>query len=140
MSSSISVIGNLTSDPELKFTESGKCVCTFTIADNHRVLNQQTKEWENGTTSFFRVTCWEKLGENVAESLRKGQRAMVMGKLTIGNYEDANGVTKTRVNLTADSVGPELTFATAIVQPVTKRAEVSQSVANSYVPDYDEPF
>lgn len=125
MSSSISVIGNLASEPLLSFTSNGKAMCRFSIADNHRVFNQDTKEWENGSTSFYRVTCWGKLAENIADSLQKGNRAMVVGRLSTSTYTDKDGINRTSVDLTAEAVGPELSFATAVVETVTKRAEVN---------------
>ena len=109
----ITVVGNVTDDPELKFTPSGAPVCNFTVAVNERVLVGE--EWKDGETTFYRVAAWRGLAENVAESLAKGVRVIVNGTFKARTYDRQDGGKGTSLDLTANFVGPELTFATAQV-------------------------
>lgn len=109
----ITVIGNLTDDPELKFTPSGAAVANFTVASTPRTFDRQTNEWKDGDPLFFRCAAWRQMAENVAESLQKGTRVIVQGSLKIRNYERQDGSRGTSVEINVDEIGPSLRFATA---------------------------
>jgi single-strand DNA-binding protein len=111
---SVSVVGNLTRDPELRFTPSGAAVANFGLAWNKRRQNRQTQEWED-EPSFFDVTCWNTLAENVAESLTKGSRVIVYGHLEWRSWETPDGGKASKVEIIADEVAPSLRWATASV-------------------------
>jgi single-strand DNA-binding protein len=111
----ITVIGNLTDDPELKFTPSGAAVANFTVASTPRTFDKQTNEWKDGDALFIRCAAWRQLAENVAESLQKGQRVIVQGALRVRNYERQDGSKGTSVEMNVDEVGPSVRFATAKV-------------------------
>ena len=111
----ITVIGNLTDDPELKFTPSGAAVANFTVASTPRTLDRQTNEWKDGEALFIRCAAWRQLAENVAESLQKGQQVIVQGPLSVRNYERQDGSRGTSVEMTVNEIGPSLRFATAKV-------------------------
>jgi single-strand DNA-binding protein len=124
MSNSITLIGNVTRDPELRFTSSGQPTASFGIAVNRRWQNQ-AKEWEEAV-SFFNVVCWRELAENVAESCPKGTRVMVNGRLEQRAWETPTGEKKSSVDVIADECGPSLRWASAQVS----RKERSTSTAN----------
>ena len=117
---SIHVVGNITRDPELRFTPSGQARAQFGLAVNRRWQNRQTQEWEEAT-SFFDVTCWGDLGDNVSESLAKGARVMVIGRLEQRSWETDNGEKRSKVEIIADEVGPSLRWATAQVTKTDRR-------------------
>ncbi|MBS4753154.1 single-stranded DNA-binding protein [Nocardioides sp. zg-ZUI104] len=111
----ITVIGNLTDDPELRFTPSGAAVANFTVASTPRQFDRQTNEWKDQETLFLRCSIWRQAAENVAESLQKGMRVIVQGRLVSRSYEDREGQKRTVHELQVDEVGPSLTWATAKV-------------------------
>lgn len=111
----ITVIGNLTADPELRFTPSGAAVANFTVASTPRTFDRQSQEWKDGDTLFMRCSIWREAAENVAESLTKGTRVVVTGRLVQRSYETREGEKRTVVELQADEVGPSLRYATAKV-------------------------
>jgi single-strand DNA-binding protein len=111
----ITVIGNLTSDPELRFTPSGSAVANFTIASTPRTFDRQSNEWKDGETLFLRASVWREAAENVAESLTKGMRVIVMGRLKSRSYETKEGEKRTVIELEVDEVGPSLRYANAKV-------------------------
>lgn len=111
----ITLVGNLTGDPELKFTQSGAAVANFTVASTPRTFDRQTNEWKDGEALFVRCDAWRQLAENVASSLQKGQRVIVTGALKVRNYERQDGSKGTSVEMTVDEIGPSLRFATASV-------------------------
>lgn len=117
--SQATVVGNLTRDPELRFTNSGMQVTSFGLAVNYRRQNKQTGEWDE-ETSFLDVTCFGQMAENVAESLTKGSRALVTGRLQVRTYDRRDGGTGTSVEVIADEVGPSLRWATAQVERVSR--------------------
>ena len=127
------VIGNLTNDPELRFTPSGAAVATFTVAANDRYLDKTTSEWKDGDVSYFRCTVWRQYAENVAESLSKGQRVIVHGALGIRTYETREGEKRTSVEIDVHDVGPALKYATA----VTSRTVQAQGFGTSAAPVED---
>jgi single-strand DNA-binding protein len=116
----ITVIGNLTDDPELKFTPSGAPVANFTVASTPRTFDRQTNEWKDGTPLFIRCSVWRQIAENVAESLQKGQQVIVHGALNIRNYERQDGSKGTSVEMNVYEVGPSLRFATAKVTKTSR--------------------
>ena len=111
----ITVIGNLTADPELRWTQSGAAVADFTVASTPRTYDRNAGEWRDGDTLFMRCSVWRDTAENVAESLRKGMRVIVQGRLTQRSYETPQGERRTVVELQVDEVGPSLRRARAQV-------------------------
>ncbi|QCB95043.1 single-stranded DNA-binding protein [Cellulomonas shaoxiangyii] len=111
----ITVIGNLTGDPELRFTPSGAAVANFTVASTPRTFDRQSNEWKDGETLFLRCSIWREAAESVAESLTKGTRVIATGRLTQRSYETREGEKRTVYELQVDEVGPSLRYATAKV-------------------------
>src|ERR687896_99913 len=111
----ITIVGNVNDDPELRFTPSGLPVANFTVAVNQRFKNA-SGQWEDRLDGFFRCSCWRDMAENVAESIQKGQRLMVVGRLQEQRWEDQEGGKRSRVEIQVDEVGPSLRWATATVQ------------------------
>jgi single-strand DNA-binding protein len=117
---SITLVGNITRDPELRFTPSGQAKASLGIAVNRRWQNRQTQEWEEAT-SFFNVVCWREMAENTSESLQKGARVIVTGRLEQRSYETPEGEKRSVVEVVADEIGPSLRWATAQVQKSDRR-------------------
>ena len=115
----ITVIGNLTADPELRWTQSGAAVADFTVASTPRTYDRNAGEWRDGDTLFMRCSVWRDTAENVAESLRKGMRVIVQGRLTQRSYDTQQGERRTVVELQVDEVGPSLRRARAQVTRTT---------------------
>ena len=115
----ITVIGNLTADPELRWTQSGAAVADFTVASTPRTYDRNAGEWRDGDTLFMRCSVWRETAENVAESLRKGMRVIVQGRLTQRSYDTQQGERRTVVELQVDEVGPSLRRARAHVTRTT---------------------
>ena len=111
----ITVIGNLVDDPELRFTPSGAPVANFRIASTPRTFDRQTNEWKDGDTLFLSCAVWRQAAENVAESLQRGMRVIVQGRLKSRQYETREGEKRTVIELDVDEVGPSLRYATAKV-------------------------
>jgi single-strand DNA-binding protein len=111
----ITVVGNITDDPELRFTPSGAAVANFTVASTPRTLNKQTNEWEDGEAMFLRCSIWRQAAENVAESLQKGARVIVNGRMRARTWEDREGNKRTSFEIDVEEIGPSLKFATAKV-------------------------
>jgi single-strand DNA-binding protein len=109
----ITVIGNLTNDPELRFTPSGAAVANFTVASTPRTFDKQANEWKDGETLFMRCSVWRDAAEHVAESLQRGTRVLVSGRLRSRSYETKEGEKRTVVEMEVDEVGPSLRYATA---------------------------
>jgi single-strand DNA-binding protein len=116
----ITVIGNLTSDPELRFTPSGAAVANFTVASTPRTLDRQTNEWRDGETMFLNCSVWRQVAENAAESLTKGMRVIVTGRLKARSYETREGEKRTVFEIEVDEVGPSLRYASAKVTKTTR--------------------
>ena len=112
----VTLVGNLTDDPELRFTAQGAAVANFRIAVSKRIRDPQTNEWKDGDTSFFRVNVWRQLAENVAESLTRGTRVIVTGTLKMRQWETQEGEKRSVVEVVADEIGPSLRWATAQVE------------------------
>ena len=111
----ITVIGNITGDPELRFTPSGAAVANFTVASTPRAFDRQSNEWKDQETLFMRCSVWRDAAENVAESLQRGTRVIVSGRLKSRSYETKEGEKRTVVELEVDEVGPSLKYASAKV-------------------------
>ena len=118
--STVTVVGNVTRDPELRFTPSGQAIATFGLAVNRRWQNRQSQEWEE-QTSFFNVVCWREQAENVSESIGKGARVVVTGRLEQRSWETNEGEKRSKVEIVADEIGPSLRFATAGVTKNERR-------------------
>lgn len=111
----ITVVGNLTADPELRYTPNGLAVANFTIASTPRIFDRQANEWRDGEALFLRASVWREFAENVASSLTKGQRVIAQGKLKQRSYETREGEKRTTFELDVDEIGPSLRYATAQV-------------------------
>ncbi|MEU4732429.1 single-stranded DNA-binding protein [Streptomyces sp. NPDC023588] len=117
----ITVVGNLVDDPELRFTPSGAAVAKFRVASTPRTFDRQTNEWKDGESLFLTCSVWRQAAENVAESLQRGMRVIVQGRLKQRSYEDREGVKRTVYELDVEEVGPSLKNATAKVAKTTGR-------------------
>jgi single-strand DNA-binding protein len=111
----ITVVGNLTADPELRFTPSGAAVASFTIASTPRTFDRNANEWKDGEALFLRCSIWRQAAENVAESLQRGMRVVAQGRLKQRSYETREGEKRTVVEMEVDEIGPSLRYATAKV-------------------------
>lgn len=111
----ITLVGNLTGDPELRFTPSGAAVANFTVASTPRTFDRQSNEWKDGDTMFLNCSIWRQAAENVAETLSKGMRVIVQGRLKSRSYDDREGNRRTVFEVEVDEVGPSLRYATAKV-------------------------
>lgn len=136
MSNTTTVVGNLTRDPELKYTPAGGAVANFSMAVNRR-WKDRNDEWQEAT-SFLNVVCWREMAENVAESCTKGSRVIVTGRLEQRSWETPEGEKRSVVEIVADEIGPSLRFATAAVQKV-ERTNTPQKAPEA-VYDAQEPF
>jgi single-strand DNA-binding protein len=116
----ITVVGNVTDDPELRFTPGGAAVANFTVASTPRSFDRQSNEWKDGGTLFLRCSVWRQAAENVAESLHRGNRVIVQGRLRQRSFETREGEKRTVIELEVDEVGPSLKFATAKVSKTTR--------------------
>mgnify|MGYP003391170944 CR=1 FL=1 len=120
----ITIVGNLTADPELRFTPSGAAVANFTVASTPRTFDRQSNEWKDGETLFMRCSVWRDAAENVAESLQRGTRVIVSGRLKSRSYETKEGEKRTSIEREVDEIGPSLRDATA---QVTRAASARDS-------------
>jgi single-strand DNA-binding protein len=130
---STTLIGNLTADPELRFTSSGVAVANVTVASTPRTFDRQANKWKDGDTLFMRCMIWREAAEHVAESLTKGARVIVTGRLVQRSYETREGEKRTVIELIVDDIGPSLRYATANV------ARIRRSDATETTPLPDEP-
>lgn len=111
----ITVVGNLTADPELRFTQNGLPVANFTIASTPRIFDRAANEYKDGEALFLRASCWREFAEHVAGSLTKGMRVIAQGRLRQRSYQDREGNQRTAIELEVDEIGPSLRYATAQV-------------------------
>lgn len=142
--SNVTLVGNVTRDPELRFLPSGQAMASFGIAVNRRWQNRQTQAWEE-ETSFFDVVAWASLAENTVESVTKGTRVVVTGRLSQRSWENDAGEKRSKVEVVADEIAPSLRWATATVTRVARGAEggapAPQPAPRQEYQDYDEePF
>jgi len=131
MSNKITVSGNLAADPELRYTPNGKAVVSLRLADTPRRLNPQTKEFEDGTTLWLKVTAWDALAENTAASLVKGSRVVVTGTLVQENYKTKEGADASSIKINADEISPSLKNAVARVEKKTSASSYGSNGGNS---------
>ncbi len=117
----VTIVGNLTRDPELRFTPSGQATTTFGVAVNRRWQNRQTQEWDEAT-SYFDVVCWAQMAENVAQSLGRGSRVVVSGRLDQRSWENSEGDKRSKIEITADEVAPSLRWATVAITKNERRS------------------
>ena len=122
----VTIIGNLTGDPELRYVSSGTPVASFTVASTPSTLNRQTNQWEDGEAMFVRCSAWKDYAENVTESLAKGMRVIVTGRMTVRSYE-YNGQQRTSIEMQVDEVGPSLRYARAQVVKTPRGQNPSQA-------------
>ena len=116
----ITVVGNLTADPELRFTPSGAAVANFTVASTPRIFDRQSSEWKDGEALFLRCSIWREAAENVAESLTRGSRVIVTGRLKQRSFETREGEKRTVFEVEVDEIGPSLRYATAKVNKASR--------------------
>ena len=126
----ITVVGNLTAPPELRFTPNGAAVANFTVASTPRTFDRQSNEWKDGEALFLRCSVWKEVAENVAESLEKGMRVIVQGRLKARSYDDKDGNRRTSWELDVDEIGPALKFATAKVARAQRNGGSGQGGGN----------
>lgn len=132
--SKITIVGNLTADPELKFTGQGKAVANFTVAETPRYLDKASGEWRDGESTFWRCSIWREAAENVTESLTKGTRVIVTGETRTRSYETKEGEKRSVMELEVSEIGPSLKYAKASVTKVPGKGGGARSNgnANSY--------
>jgi single-strand DNA-binding protein len=150
----VTLVGNVTRDPELRFTNTGQATATFGVAVNRRWQNRQSGDWEEAV-SFFNIVCWREMAENAAESLSRGSRIIVTGRLEQRSYQTQDGEKKSVVEVVADEIGPSLRWATAKVvkndrrspaegaaagQPAAAAARTVPNEAPAGYGDDEEPF
>ena len=123
----ITIVGNIASDVELRFTPSGAPVANFRVASTPRTYNKQTSQWEDGEAMFITCNVWRQAAENAAASLAKGMRVIVQGRLKARTFQNREGENRTVFEIDVDEVGPSLTFATATVNRVDRNAQPNQS-------------
>jgi single-strand DNA-binding protein len=140
----ITVIGNLTADPELRFTPSGAAVANFTVASTPRTFDRQSGEWKDGEALFLRCNVWRQAAENTAESLTRGMRVIVSGRLRQRSFETREGEKRTVMEMEVDEVGPSLRYATAKVNKATRQGGASggggYGASGSSGPAPDDPW
>jgi single-strand DNA-binding protein len=122
----ITIVGNLTADPELRFTPNGSAVANFTVASTPRLLDKATNEWKDGDALFMRCSVWRQAAENVAESLQRGMRVIVTGRLRQRSYDTKEGEKRTVIELEVDEIGPSLRYA------IAKPAKTTRGGAGSF--------
>ena len=137
MSNGTTITGNLTREPEIRYTKEGQANTLLGVAVNRRWQDRETREWTE-STSFFDVVCWRELAENVALSLAKGMRVVVTGRLEQRSWETDDGERRSKVEIVADEVGPSLRFATAEVQRVERRRAGDAEQADASLVTADE--
>jgi single-strand DNA-binding protein len=116
----VTIVGNLTDDPELRYTPNGAAVVNFTVAVSRRVKDEATNQWKDAETSFLRCNAWRSMAENVAESLTRGSRVVVVGRIRQRTWETPEGDKRSAVEIEADEVGPSLRWATTKVEKQTR--------------------
>lgn len=130
MDNTVTLVGNVTRDPEIRYTPSGQTVATFGLAVNRRWQNRQTQEWEE-QVSFFDIKCWSQMAENVSESVQRGTRVIVTGRLEQRSWETDNGEKRSKVEVVADEIAPSLRWATAQVTKIERNAAGSSPSAGT---------
>jgi len=140
MSTITTMTGNLVDDPQLRYTPTGQAVASFRIADTPRRQNKQTGDWEDGDTVFMSCSIWRQAAENVAESLQRGMRVIVTGKLTQRSYETREGEKRTVYEIAVDEIGPSLRNASAKVTKTSRSTGGQQAPAAGGPQSADDPW
>lgn len=135
----LTIVGNVVNDPELRFTASGAAVAKFRIASTPRTFDRQTNEWKDGETLFLAVNCWRQLGENVAESVHKGMRVVVQGRLVQRSWEK-DGEPRTAMEIDAEEVAPSLRNATAKVTKAPRQGQTNRHDGSPTQPGTQDPW
>lgn len=135
----ITVVGNLTGDPELRFTASGDAVASFTIASTPRSFDRRSNEWKDGDALFMRCSLWKEAAENVAESLTKGMRVIAQGRLVQRSYETREGEKRTVIELQVEEIGPSLKYSSAKVTRNARSGSNGQSAGSSTFQNAQNP-
>lgn len=135
----ITLVGNLTADPELRFTPSGAAVSSFTIASTPRSFDKNSNEWKDGDALFMRCSAWRQMAENVAESLQRGMRVIAWGRINQRSYETREGEKRTVIEMTVEEIGPSLKYATAKVTRL-QRGESRGTPAGGSGGGSDDPW
>jgi single-strand DNA-binding protein len=138
MDNTVTIVGNVTRDPELRYTPSGAANASFGVAVNRRWRDQQTNDWKE-QVSFFDVVCWREMADNVCESLSKGTRIVVTGRLEQRSWEDSDGNKKSKVEIVADEIGPSLRWASAEVTKNERRSPEGGGGGGGYRPAPNSP-
>lgn len=136
----ITVVGNLTADADLRYTQNGLPVANFTIASTPRTFDRQKNEWIDGEALFLRASVWRDFAENVAASLTKGSRVIATGRLKQRSYEDKEGNKRTSIELEVDEIGPSLRYATALVQKVQRDPSRTKQQPSTYQQEQEEAW
>jgi len=141
MDNTVTLVGNATRDPELRFTPTGQAQARLGVAVNRRWQNRQTQEWEEAT-SFFDVVCWRELAEHAAESITRGMRVIVVGRVEQRSWETPDGERRSKVEIVADEIGPSLRWATATVARAERQpaAVGAGTGAGAAAVDDDDPY
>ena len=134
----VTIVGNLTADPELRFIPSGKAVANFTIAESSRV--KDGNEWKDGPSTFWNCSIWGTDAENLAESLTRGMRVVAVGEAKQRSFETKDGEKRTVIEVTVSEIGPSLKWATARVERTTKNGSQSNAKAQTAIPAMDDPW
>ena len=133
----ITIIGNLTADPELKFTDSGQALAKFTVASTPRTFDREANQWKDGTSTFFRCAAWRALAEHVAESLGKGSRVVLSGRIRQHNWQNEQGENRSMLAVEVDEIGASLRFTTVSING--KRAENGDGSGDPWATDGNAP-
>ena len=136
----LTIIGNLTNEPELRFTPSGSAVANFTIASTPRTFDRNANEWKDGETLFLRASVWREAAENVAESLTKGMRVIASGFLKSRSYETKEGEKRTVIEFEVQEIGPSLRYANAKVNRTQRNGNGFGSGQSAPAPQQDDPW
>ena len=136
----VTVVGNLTADPELRFTPSGAAVASFTIASTPRTFDRNANEWKDGEALFLRCSIWRQAAENVAESLQRGMRVVAQGRLKQRSFETREGEKRTVVEMDVDEIGPSLRYATAKVNRTQRGSSTGGGFGASGGARADDPW
>jgi single-strand DNA-binding protein len=137
----ITVVGNLTADPELRYTQNGLAVANFTIASTPKTFDKQSNEWKDGEALFLRASAWKEFAEHIAGSLTKGSRVVATGRLKQRSYETKEGEKRTSIELEVDEIGPSLRYATATVtRAQSGRTPVAAAVEAAPAWNSETPF
>lgn len=123
----ITIVGNLVADPELKYLPSGAAVANFTVANNPRYFDRQAGEWKDGTPSFHRCNIWQHMAEHTSETLTRGMRVIVQGRVRQRTFDTKEGEKRTVQEIEVDAIGPDLRYATAKVTKSTTRSQAAAS-------------